>query len=291
MRLCAAALLCLGALLSCAQMGAQMGAQTSLEPRAARSVHLRYQGPDATAFYNEVTVEESVPGSYFMACGFHQGYFGIQELRPGQDRVVLFSVWDPGAQNNPSSVPADRRVETLYHADDVTVRRFGGEGTGGQSFFRYLWKAGQTYRFLVEATVEKDKTNKDKTAFAAYFFLNETGMWKHLVTFRTLTFGAVTGGAPLSGFYSFIEDFRRDGESLHQARRARFGDGWVRGMDGNWVQLTEARFTADATAVDNFDGGVREGDFYLATGGATEKHTELQTMLKRPLSVREPPRR
>src|ERR1700678_1099199 len=124
MRLCAAALLCLGALLSCAQMGAQMGAQTSLEPRAARSVHLRYQGPDATAFYNEVTVEESVPGSYFMACGFHQGYFGIQELRPGQDRVVLFSVWDPGTQNNQGSVPAGQRVEELYHADDVTVRRF-----------------------------------------------------------------------------------------------------------------------------------------------------------------------
>src|ERR1039458_3447815 len=35
-------------------------AQTPAEPRAARSVHLRYQGPQSTAFYNELTVEESV---------------------------------------------------------------------------------------------------------------------------------------------------------------------------------------------------------------------------------------
>jgi hypothetical protein len=256
-------------------------AQPSAEPRAARSVHLRYQAPDSTAFYNEVTVDESVPSSYFMACGFHQGYFGIQELRPGQDRVVIFSVWDPGKQSNAATVPADQRVEDLYHADDVLVRRFGGEGTGGQSFFKYPWKTGQTYRFLVEATVEKEKTS-----FAAYFFLNETSEWKHLVTFRTFT-----GGAPLNGFYSFIEDFRRDGDSLHQRRRARFGNGWVKGLDGKWVQLTEARFTADATPVDNFDGGVQDGDFYLATGGDTVKHSELQTILERTLSSKSPPRR
>lgn len=268
----AAALFCLGAVLH---------AQLSTDPRAARSVHLRYQAPDSISFYNELTVDETVPDSYFMACGFHQGYFGIQELRPGQGRVVIFSVWDPGKQNNAASVPAGQRVEELYHADDVVVRRFGGEGTGGQSFFKYPWKTGQTYRFLVEAAVEKDKTS-----FAAYFFLNETSEWKHLVTFRTLI-----GGAPLTGFYSFIEDFRRDGASLRQRRRARFGNGWVKDMDGKWAQLTEARFTADATPVDNFDAGVQDGDFYLATGGDTGKHTELQTILKRPLSSKPPPRR
>ncbi len=272
MRLHTVALLCLAATLH---------AQPSAAPRAARSVHLRYRAPESTAFYNELTVDESAPDSYFMACGFHQGYFGIQELRPGQDRVVIFSVWDQGTQNNPGSVPADRRVEDLYHADDVLVRRFGGEGTGGQSFFKYPWKTGRTYRFLVEASVEKDKTS-----FAAYFFLNETGVWKHLVTFRTLT-----GGTPLTGYYSFIEDFRRDGESLRQSRRARFGNGWVKGADGKWIQLTEARFTADATPVENFDAGIQDENFYLATGGDTEKHTELQAVLTRPLSKRAPPRR
>ena len=42
----------------------------------------------------------------------------------------------------------------LYHADDVLAKRFGGEGTGGQSFFHYPWKVGQTYRFLVKADHE-----------------------------------------------------------------------------------------------------------------------------------------
>jgi len=157
--------------------------------------------------------------------------------------------------------------------------RFGGEGTGGQSFFNYDWKIGQTYKFMVQATVESDKTS-----FAAWFFLNETKVWKHLATFRT-----ITGGAPLSGFYSFIEDFRRDGKSLRERRAARFGNGWARGADGVWTALTEARFTADATPVDNIDAGVRNDDFYLATGGDTAKHTELQSTIRRPLGNHRPP--
>jgi hypothetical protein len=254
-------------------------AQTPAEPRAARSVHLRYQGPPATVFYNELTVQESVANSYFMACGFRQGYFGIQEFRPGQDKVVLFSVWDPGAQNDQSSVPAAQRVETLYAGDGVQVGRFGGEGTGGQSRFKYDWKIGQTYKFMVQATVEGDKTS-----FAAWFFLNETGVWKHLATFRT-----ITSGAPLSGFYSFIEDFRRDGKSLHERRSARFGNGWARGTDGVWAPLTEAVFTGDNTQVDNIDAGVLGQDFYLATGGDTVKHTELKSTISRPPGSRRPP--
>ena len=62
------------------------------EPRAARSVHLWWPGPAADVFYNELTVEQSVPGSYFMACGWNTGYFGIQELRSATNKVVIFSV-------------------------------------------------------------------------------------------------------------------------------------------------------------------------------------------------------
>src|SRR5687767_14843250 len=75
------------------------------EPRAARSVHLWWPAPAADIFYNELTVEQSVPGSYFMACGFQQGYFGIQELGDGR-KVVLFSVWDP-ANSSDSAARAD----------------------------------------------------------------------------------------------------------------------------------------------------------------------------------------
>src|SRR3712207_16221 len=77
-------------------------------PRAARSVHLHYPAPEADAFYNEMTVEQSVPGSYFMACGFRHGYFGIQELSRGR-KVVIFSVWDPTRGDDAAKVPVEQR--------------------------------------------------------------------------------------------------------------------------------------------------------------------------------------
>lgn len=255
--------------------GQQAGGEA---PRAARSVHLRFPAPEGTAFYNEVTVDESVPNSYFMACGFRHGYFGIQEFAPGRPRRVLFSVWDPGDQNDPNSVKTEERVEVLYNAPEVTVRRFGGEGTGGQSFFAYEWKTGETYRFLVKATPEGNKT-----AFAGYFYINETGQWKHLVTFRT-----ITGGKHLSNYYSFIEDFRRDGKSPHERRSGRFGNGWVQGAGGEWTELTTAIFTADRTQLDNIDAGTKSSGFYMATGGETVKTTELKSEIKRATAGRRP---
>ena len=176
--------------------------QTEKPPRAARSVHLAWQAPEAAAFYNELKVEESVPGSYFMAAGFRHGYFGIQEQVNGR-KVVIFSVWDPTKGNNSNSVPEDERVEILFKADDVVARRFGGEGTGAQSFFEYPWKIGETCRFLVKA-----KSEEGKTAYSSYFWLPEKNSWKHLVTFRTRSDGDL-----LKGLYSFIEDFRRDTKS------------------------------------------------------------------------------
>lgn len=239
------------------------------EPRAARSVHLGFPAPDATVFYNEVTVEESVPGSYFMVCGFKHGYFGLQELGEPEDKVVLFSVWDPGDQNDPNSVPADRRVEVLHHDKDVRVGRFGNEGTGAQSFYKLKWKLGQTYRFCVKATAEKPKTS-----FAAYLWLDESNEWKHLATFRTQT-----GGEPLRGLYSFVEDFRRDGRSAKQTRRATFGNGWVQTTNGDWVALTKAWFTGDATPLDNIDAGAKDHRFWLVTGGNVTNRVPLKSML------------
>ena len=202
-------------------------------PRAARSVHLGYVAPEANLFYNELTVEQSVPGSYFMACGFNHGYYGIQEQGKGK-KVVIFSVWDPTKGDDARAVPEDQRVEILYRDKDVLARRFGGEGTGGQSFFDYDWKIGTTYRFLVKATIEEKKT-----AYAAFFYLPEQKTWKHLITFRTRT-----GGDRLKGLYSFIEDFRRDGKSAKEVRRAVFGNGWVCDAKASGNPWLKARFTA-----------------------------------------------
>lgn len=240
-------------------------------PKAARSVHLWYPAPDGEVFYNEVTVEKSFPGSYFCFLGFNHGYFGIQELTEGE-KVVLFSVWDPGSQNNPSEVSEDRRVRVLFEGEGVKISRFGNEGTGGKSMFDYSWKTGETCRGMVKAEVEGDRTT-----YAAYFYLNDRREWKHLATFQT-----ITGGHPLKGYYSFVEDFWRNGTSAQNVRLAHYGNGWVKTLDGQWVALTKARFTADNTPTLNIDAGITDSRFFLQNGGDTVNHLPLQSMLTCP---------
>jgi hypothetical protein len=262
----------LAAVALCSVAAEPPAAQPPKAPRAARSVHLQYPGPEADAFYNELTVEQSVPGSYFMACGFRHGYFGIQEQSRGQ-KVVIFSVWDPTKGDDAKNVPLEQRVEVLHQDKDVEVKRFGGEGTGGQSFFKFDWKTGDTYRFCVRAKVEDQKT-----AYSGYFYLPETKTWKHLVTFRTKT-----GGDRLKGLYSFVEDFKRDTKSATQSRRAVFSNGWVHA--GEWKPLLTAGFTASSStweAKETIDAGIADGRFYLQTGGDTKTSTPLNSKIERP---------
>jgi hypothetical protein len=155
----------------------------------------------------------------------------------------------------------------------VRVKRFGGEGTGGQSFFDYDWKVGTTYRFLVTAKPDGDK----RTAYAGYFYLPQKKQWKHLVTFSTITDGVL-----LKGCYSFVEDFRRNKVSTTKQRRASFGNGWVKPAKGDWAALDRARFTADSNPVLNIDAGAADGRFFLATGGDVEnKTTKLRDTISR----------
>lgn len=248
-------------------------AESNTAPRAARSVHLGWTAPEGDVFYNEMTVEKSVPGSYFMAVGWNTGYFGIQELGSSTNKVVIFSVWDPTKGDNPNAVPAEQRVELLHADPDVRIKRFGGEGTGGQSMWSYPWRIGETCRFLLQATVQSNKT-----AYAAHFYVTPEKRWKHLATFRTLT-----GGTPLKGYYSFVEDFRRNYQSVDQLRRVRFDRGWVRDVRGQWQPLRQARFTASGAtweARDNIDAGLSGTGFFLATGGAIKASNPLRSVLE-----------
>jgi hypothetical protein len=246
------------------------GADESLKDIACRSVHLGYPAPTGTAFYTEMTVEKSAEGTYFMAAGWSKGYFGIQELAKGK-KLVLFSVWDPTAGDDPKTVDDTKRVRMLHKDEAARVQRFGGEGTGGQCFFDYDWKIGQTYRFLVIARPD----GAERTAYSGYFYLPESKHWKHLVTFSTLAEGKL-----LEGYYSFVEDFRRNGVSATKVRRATYGNGWVRSAKGDWLPLDEARFTGDSNPVTNIDAGQSGDRFFLVTGGETEnKTTPLRQLL------------
>jgi hypothetical protein len=255
-------------------------ADEKLKGIACRSVHLGYPAAEGVAFYNEMTVSQSADGTYFMACGWGKGYFGIQELANGK-KLAIFSVWDPTAGDDPKKVDPEKRVKMLHKDDAVRVGRFGGEGTGGQSFFDFDWKTGETYRFLV--TAKADGT--DRTAYSGYFYLPEKKEWKHLVTFSTLTKGEM-----LKGYYSFVEDFRRNKASTTKLRKAEFGNGWVKTTKGEWAPLDKARFTADSNPVLNIDAGTSAKGYFLATGGDTEnKTTKLREPITRDKGEPKPP--
>ena len=256
-------------------------AAPAAEPRAARSVHLGYPAPDADVFFTAMTVVDTTPGSYFMAAGWSTGYFGIQDLATGK-KVVIFSVWDPTKGDDPQAVKGEDRVECLHSADGMRIKRFGGEGTGGQCMGDLDWKIGKAVRFAVVARLDGEKT-----AYEGHLRATDDAAWKHLVTFRTRT-----GGTPLRGLYSFVEDFRRDGRSVHELRRARFHDGWVRCVDGTWQPLSKARFTASGAeweAKDSIDAAIDEGMFVLATGGAIRASRPLGSMIDLPAAERRHP--
>ncbi len=66
--------------------------------RNAASVHLMYpvpNGKNIEAFYCEVTAIEDPTATFYMACGWHRGYFGMQVNSPTERRII-FSVWDSG---------------------------------------------------------------------------------------------------------------------------------------------------------------------------------------------------
>jgi hypothetical protein len=254
-------------------------ADERLEGIACRSVHLAYAAPEGAAFYNEVVVEKSALGTYFCVCGFSHGYFGLQELASGK-KLLIFSVWDPGEQNDPNAVKVEERVKLLYKDERIRVGRFGNEGTGGQSFYDYEWKLGEPYRFLVTA-----QRREARTEFTAWFYPPDERAWKKLVTFST-----ITGGKPLDGHYAFVEDFRRNRLSLTEARAARFGNGWVRDLGGKWRAIGQARFTADRNPARNIDAGQRDGWFFLLTGGETQNRgTKLGQQIELPAQAEKSP--
>ncbi len=232
-------------------------ADARLAGRACRSIHLGYQAAPAEKVEIEVVPEEAYDGTYFCALGFNMGYFGIQQQWGGK-KVVIFSVWDPGSQNNPHIVPEDKQVKIVYHDKNVRTGRFGNEGTGAQSFYNYDWKIGQKCHFRIESEVKGKHTT-----FTAFFYLPETKKWLKLASFRT-----DTGGKKLTGLYSFVEDFKRNRLSLKERRAAKFGKLRVN-SNGKWQDVRKARFTADSNPATNINAGKKDDYFFLATGGNT----------------------
>jgi len=250
------------------------------------SVHLNYtipeQAKEVQYFYNEITVPEGedVLGSYFMANGFAQGYFGIQVNSP-TERRVLFSVWSPYKTNNPSEIPADQRIKLLKKGQDVHAGKFGGEGSGGQSYRKYMWKAGTTYRFLLKG----EPVENNSTEFAAYFYAPEIGTWELMASFqRPQTHSYLTR------LHSFLENFIPG--TGFRSRKGLYSNQWVCDTQGKWYELTQARFTADATARKqarlDYAGGAQGDVFFMKNCGFFNERSEIGTVYTRSATGQKP---
>ena len=252
--------------------------QADLVKRQARSVHLQYGiGGEFTGAQATVKVVETQPQTYFSIIGWHQGYCGIQDW--GDERVFIFSVWDPTDPDDyeikAEDMKEELRAKVLYHDPKVSVSRFGGEGSGAKTLAGLAWKEGQG----VTARIECEPDGKDRIAFTCSAKLEGSEEWMKIATISTIRDAKVKG---LGFIASFVEDFRRDYQSAKVSREAEFYDVAVKPAgSAEWTKVTQAAFTADDTPSTNIDAGRRgEGTFFLKTGGDTVNgHTPLWTWI------------
>ncbi len=250
---------------------ASEGAHFNLEERRnAASVHLTYSTEgkqDLTSFYNEVTAVTDPVNSYYMACGFHRGYFGMQ-VNSLTERRIIFSVWDSGSGGKAQTradVPEEDQTILLGKGEGVEASAFGNEGTGGHSHLIYNWKTGQPQKFVVTA-----KPEGTKTIYSGYYFHPEKKDWMLIASFS-----APHDGKALSGLYSFVEDFA--GQTGNLQRKARFGPQWVQNEHGKWTEIVKCSFSHDPTGkearLDRFM-GVEQDTFFLSNGGFIDGFTK-----------------
>ncbi len=253
-------------------------ARFNLKPRRnAASVHLAYPVPKETKvaeFYCEMTALEDPVWTYYMACGWHRGYFGMQVNSPTERRII-FSVWDSSSEAVDRKKVADEdRVKLVAKGDGVFSGDFGNEGTGGHSHWKFPWKTGEKQRFLVTAK-PVDATH---TTYSGYYFRPDRREWMLISSWR-----APKEGGWLRGLYSFSENF--GGDNGHLLRKALYGNQWIRSETGDWSEILTASFSHDGTGkgdrLDRFM-GVENGQFFLSHGGFVPGYTAFGEKFTRP---------
>ncbi|MFM1877715.1 MAG: hypothetical protein RLZZ241_581 [Bacteroidota bacterium] len=232
--------------------------------RRGPSVHLSFTPPaekDIEYYYTELLIPagEDAVGSYFMANGFAQGYFGIQ-VNSESERRILFSVWSPYNTDNPGEIPEEFKIKLLAKGEGVYTGEFGNEGSGGQSYKIFPWKAETAYGFLTRAVPDEE----GNTTFTSYFRETETGEWQLIASFlrpKTQTW--------YTRPHAFLENFIDYNGYL--GRWVQYNNPWVYTTTGEWIPLTEARFTTDDIGNREFrkdlEGGIDSNRFYLRNGG------------------------
>ncbi len=218
--------------------------------------------------------EYAFPNRYLMCLGASGYYSGIQVTGDGLVNKALFSAWDNGDTDVNPNLPEYLRSGAIDNNSDVTINRFGNEGTGVQSMLNTAhWQRGHWVQWLLNARPETTLvtlTAKDgsdsiityaNTILTAWYKMEEDPEWHYISTVRqsgtTKLFGS-------NGEYSFLENYTDHG-----------GDNYVRGYmrnrfyrssgSGKWYSrnhMTASHY--------NYNDGDRDCRYDYGHGAATE---------------------
>ena len=202
----------------------------------APACHVRWKETKVHAFACQVIVDDPSPCTYYMTCGFHCGYCGIQQ-HDGTKQQVLFSLW-----NHPEA----EKVKNLWVAPGVFAESFGGEGMGigaysitgtGDASDSSLaaWSARLPYTFLVRSVATSEGSE-----ITCSFYKPELASWVDFASHLRPEPESERG--QLRSLYSFIEDFA--GNSL---RRSASFVAWVQTTPGGlWHPVSQVEGTSTA---------------------------------------------
>jgi hypothetical protein len=252
--------------------------------RNSSSVHLSYpvaSDKNVEWFYNEVTIPQGFDHlhSYYMACGFGKGYFGIQ-VNSEVERRVIFSIWDSSNEAiDRNKVQLDDKVRLIKKGKDVFSGDFGNEGTGGHSHLIWNWTTGKKYCFLVHALPETTFTT-----YTGYFKDPDKNEWMLISSWKS-----PKDGKYLNHLYSFIENFWGTNGNLE--RKARFANQWICTSAGEWIELSKASFSHDPTGNKmrlDYGASVKNNGFILWNGGFKEGTAQYGQSFVREVGGKQP---
>ena len=238
--------------------------------------------------YQEVLMPKqwATINTYLMTLGITGGYMGIQmcgqtvanengiktdTIPSSYQHRVLFSIWDNGDTDLTPDLATYLRAGALAYGDDVTVNRFGNEGTGCQSMiYNGKWEPGQWVQFLTCARPEersitlKDQSGNDSiirypcSLLSTWYKNLDDPEWHYISTIRH------SGESHYyNSWYSFIENWADTGGELF--RRAYYRNNYQRSVgSGKWYFVNK---------VDLF--GKTDYQSFINSGEITTRHRRV----------------
>lgn len=228
--------------------------------------------------YQEVMMpkESDIIGTYVMSLGVLSGYMGIQmngyDENGNPKHEVLYSMWDDGSTDEDPNLPIYCQATVVDHDPQATVNRFGGEGTGMQTYYRgNHWKCDTYVQFLTNCRPETrtytttengvTQTHTQQNMLVSTWFNAQDGKgWQYMSTLRL-----PNNNRYFDSWYSFLENYNwATGQAV---RKGYYRNGYGRAKDSKkWYHFNTVDFG-------HTDGGNNPGNRNDYGQGASDTET------------------